>query len=138
MNIAKNECSDEMTETGTGVSCSWPVFCFFLAHSMKIVNLTYVQVPLNMTISWTWVFNNMFTFHYLIMLWSILFCYWCFVLICLEVYKWHFHWDIIDQYYCIVFRCTVQWFNICIHCKLITLVSLIKSTPHSCNFFFMW
>lgn len=50
-----------------------------------------------------------------------------------------FYWGIITIYHYISFRCTIQWFGICIHCEMITIVSL-ANTQHQrvTNFIFLW
>ena len=39
--------------------------------------------------------------------------------------EYFLNWDIIDIYY-ISFRCTTKWSDICVYCKMIIIISLVK------------
>ena len=42
-----------------------------------------------------------------------------------------FRWDVIDMQHCIKVRCTTLWFDICIYCKLVTIITLVNIYHHN-------
>ena len=57
------------------------------------------------------------------------------LLLYLGIVSFQLHWGIIDTQCCVSLRCTVQWLDVCMCCKIITTVSLVNITLYCYNFF---
>ena len=59
------------------------------------------------------------------------FCMFLFFFSPSDFFAWftYFYWHILNIQYCISFRHTAEWFDICIHYKMITVISLVTICP---------
>ena len=48
---------------------------------------------------------------------------------CKRIQYFFFYWNILDIQYYASFRCVTEWFDICIHYEMITMISLVTICP---------